>query len=118
MRFEDVSVVTVRCADGQWVDVRLVRADGSKRWPDAWFVGKLGLVTLLAYGIYRLAMRARYVLSRSTTWSVVVLQWPSSVSRSGNGSRVLARWESATREAAIERAEAVRAALTRGERLW
>lgn len=72
--FEHSDVVTVRAPDGRWFDVRLVIADGHRRWAQRWVLST-DVVSLTVYTLYRLTVRALYRIRRSTATAVEVVPW-------------------------------------------
>jgi hypothetical protein len=116
--FANSSTVSVRAPDGRWYEIRIVADDGNRAWPSTLFFGRVVVLTVPLYAIYRLMLRALYALRRSTKKRVEVVPWATEDLPPPDRARPLLREAFADEATARVRASDLRSAISKGESPW
>ncbi|MDP2289618.1 MAG: hypothetical protein Q8M22_00420 [Actinomycetota bacterium] len=119
VNFQNSSTVTVRSPDGRWYEVRIVADDGHQPWPPWLLSGHAGVLVFGSlYALYRLGLRAWYVVRRSTKKRIEVSPWAGEGQRPHDRARPLLRESRSDEASARERATELHAALSEGTLGW
>lgn len=113
--FEYSSCVTARAPDGRWFDVRIVRDDGRRRWPQWLVSSRLVVFVGPLYLMYRLVLAVTYRLRGSTAKAVEVVLSGDGLGRPSDRSIPSYRESFPNDPAARDNASAVYSAICRGE---